>query len=86
MYFPYFIAYILAGFVIALAALFWALTSGQFRDQRRARFIPLVDDPGPPPARITRFNRIEAYLLGGIVLAGLAASAALLIYSLVHGG
>lgn len=86
MYFPYFVAYILVGFVITLAALLWALKSGQFREQQRARFIPLVDDPGPPPARVTRWNRIEAYVLMGIALAGLTASAALLLYSLVRGG
>ena len=86
MYFPYFVTYIIVGLVISLAALLWALTNGQFREQRRARFIPLADDLGPPPARISRFNRIEAYILGGIALAGLTASAALLIYSLVRGG
>ena len=86
MYFPYFITYIVVGLAITLLALFWALRNGQFRDQQRARFIPLADDLGPPPERISRFNRVEAYILGGIVLAGLTASAALLVYSLVRGG
>ena len=86
MYFPYFMTYILAGFAISLAALLWALGSGQFRDQQRARYLPLADDPGAPPARVTRFNRVEAYLLGGLAAAGLAASGALLVYSLVRGG
>ena len=86
MYFPYFATYIVAGLVISLVALFWALANDQFRDQQRARFIPLADDPGPLPAKISRFNRIEAYILGGIALAGLTASAALLIYSMGFGG
>ena len=86
MYFPYFATYIVVGLVISLAALIWALANGQFREQQRARFIPLADDPGPPPARISRFNRMEAYILGAIALAGLTASAALLLYSVVRGG
>ncbi len=83
MYFPYFITYISIGLIIALAALIWALANGQFGEQQRARFIPLADDPGPPPARISVFNRIEAYVLGGIAVAGLAAIAWLLVYSMV---
>ena len=43
MYFPYFITYMIVGFAISLAAFFWALKNGQFKDQKRARFLPLED-------------------------------------------
>ena len=44
MYYPYFIAYMAAGFIISLVVFFWALNSGQFKDQQRARFLPLQND------------------------------------------
>lgn len=44
MMYLYFILYILAGFIITLSLLFWALKNGQFRDQKRARFLPLAGE------------------------------------------
>ena len=86
MYFPYFITYIVVGLAIALAVFFWALRNGQFRDQERARYLPLQGDvdAGPPP--VSRFSRIEVYGLFLLAAAGLAASAAVLIFAIIHGG
>jgi cbb3-type cytochrome oxidase maturation protein len=82
MYFPYFIAYIAIGLIISLLVFFWALKHGQFRDQQRARFIPLrgVADDGPAPT--SRAGRWEVYALFGLAAAGLSASAAVLLYAL----
>lgn len=44
MIYLYFILYIVAGFIITLCLLFWALKNGQFRDQQRARFLPLLGE------------------------------------------
>ena len=44
MYYPYFIAYMAIGFAVSLVVFFWALNTGQFKDQQRARFIPLEND------------------------------------------
>ncbi|MBW2435232.1 MAG: cbb3-type cytochrome oxidase assembly protein CcoS, partial [Deltaproteobacteria bacterium] len=33
-----------AGFIISLVVFFWALNNGQFKDQQRARFLPLYND------------------------------------------
>lgn len=83
MYYPYFIAYMLAGFVISLVVLFWALRNGQFRDQRRLRFLPLTDQPDPAPSvKVTRINRLEGYVLLGLACAGLATTAAVLFFTL----
>lgn len=81
MYYPYFIAYIVIGFGISLLVFGWALRSGQFRDQHRARFLPLRDLTDGPPVRISRFSRIEIYSLFVLVAIGLVASAALLMYA-----
>lgn len=84
MYFPYFITYMIVGFAISLVAFFWALKNGQFKDQKRARFLPLEEDPDTPGAKISVFNRYEGYALVFLALAGLVASAAVLVFALLN--
>ncbi len=85
MYFPYFITYIAIGFAISLVVFFWALKHGQFKDQERARFLPLADEPDQPVVKVSKINRYEAYALWFLALAGLSASAAVLIFALLYG-
>ena len=85
MYYPYFITYIIIGFAISLAALLWALRNGQFRDQQRARFLPLEGEQEPSEVKVSRFNRIEAYALLFLVCAGLLTSGAVLLFALFFG-
>jgi cbb3-type cytochrome oxidase maturation protein len=85
MYFPYFITYMVVGFAISLLAFFWALKNGQFKDQKRARFLPLEDDQEPPVKNVSKIKPYEIYALIFLVLAGLAASAAALVFSLLKG-
>lgn len=82
MYFPYFVAYILVGLAISLAAFLWALRNGQFQDQQRARFLPLRGDADSRPIKATRFGRLETIGLFVLATAGLAATAAVLAYAL----
>ncbi|MBW1836619.1 MAG: cbb3-type cytochrome oxidase assembly protein [Deltaproteobacteria bacterium] len=84
MYFPYFITYMVVGFIISLAVFFWALRNGQFKDQQRARFLPLEDEHETPIAKISTFKRYEAYALVLLSLAGLAASGAVLLFALLN--
>jgi len=86
MYYPYFITYIIVGFVISLFAILWALKNGQFKDQQRARFLPLEDELEPPAIKRSRFNRYETYALLFLVCAGLLASMAVLIFALFFTG
>lgn len=86
MYFPYFMTYILVGFAISLVVFFWALKTGQFSDQQRARFLPLEDENEPPSGQATRIQTIEIVALGILACTGLAASAAVLIFSLFFAG
>ena len=44
MYYTLFIVYLIAGFAITIWAFLWALRNGQFKDQQRARFLPLDED------------------------------------------
>jgi cbb3-type cytochrome oxidase maturation protein len=81
MYFPYFVAYIVIGIGISLLVFLWAVKTGQFHDQQRARYLPLRDEPDPGPVKISRFRRWEIYGLFFLAAAGLAATAALLLYA-----
>ncbi len=83
MYFPYYIAYMTAGFVITLVVFFWALNQGQFKDQNRARFIPLEADGNTKPVKASRFARLETIALFALVSIGLAASAAVVTFALL---
>ena len=85
MYYPYFIAYMAAGFIISLVVFFWALNSGQFKDQQRARFLPLQNDLHTQPAKVPRFARIQTYALLTLVCLCLASAVAVVIFSLVKG-
>jgi cbb3-type cytochrome oxidase maturation protein len=83
MYFPYFITYMVVGLAISLLAFFWALKNGQFKDQKRARFLPLADEQEPPATKVSKIKPYEIYTLIFLVLAGLAASAAALVFSIL---
>lgn len=83
MYYPYFIAYMSAGFVISIVVFFWALNNGQFQDQQRARFMPLESDPNPKPVKASRFARIEIVILFSLVCICLMASVAFISFTLM---
>ena len=84
MYFPYFISYMIIGFVISLAVFIWALNHGQFRDQARARFLPLEDDAGQQEIKTSGISRYEVYVLLFLAGAGLLASGATLLFALIN--
>ena len=84
MYYPYFISYMLAGLVIALLVFAWAMKNQQFRDQQRARFLPLFDAPLQKSTRATRISRIEVYILFGLACVGLCSSFAVVIFALLR--
>jgi len=86
MYYPYFIAYMVIGFGISLVVFFWALSRGQFRDQERARFLPLEQGEGSRALKISRTGRYEAYGLGLLVALGLLATGAVLLFAILCGG
>jgi cbb3-type cytochrome oxidase maturation protein len=77
MYFPFWLVLVVFSLTASLAAFFWGLKSGQFSDQKRARYLPLGDIR--PQAVIKEPSKwtIEVYVLlfiGLLVLSGMAAS------------
>ena len=76
----------LSGFVISLVVLFWALRNGQFKDQQRARFLPLEEGLEREPVKVSKIGKIEAYALIVLASLGLFGTAATLIFTLIKGG
>lgn len=85
MYFPYFISYMVVGLAISLVVFIWALNNGQFKDQQRARYLPLKDDEEMPVVQVKKISRYETYALMFLACAGLAVIAAVLIFALLKG-
>jgi cbb3-type cytochrome oxidase maturation protein len=85
MYYPYFITYMLIGFVLSLLVFLWALNHGQFRDQDRARFLPLRGEPESKGVRKSAMSRIELYALLSLACLGLLAIVAVLAFALIRG-
>lgn len=83
MYYPYFIAYMAVGFTISLVVFFWALNTGQFKDQQRARFIPLDSEEPAKPAVASRFARIQTIALFSLVCICLGCSVAVITFALI---
>ncbi len=85
MYYPYFLTYMALGLGITLIVFSWALSRGQFKGQQRARYLPLHDAPDPPPPKPSRFIRLQIITLFIMAALGLSASAAVIIFALIHG-
>lgn len=79
MYYPYFILYMALGLIISLGVFFWALKSGQFNDQQRARYLPLKDLPENQPVQKSGPGRLELYALWMIAGVGLVMTAWVLL-------
>jgi len=83
MYFPYLIAYMSAGFVISIATFLWALNAGQFRDQQRARYLPLEGVADAAPVKAPRYYRIKIIILFVLACSGLITTAAAIVYTVL---
>ena len=86
MYFPYLITYMLAGFIISLITFVWALNAGQFKDQQRARFLPLQGETEPAAAKVSQFYRIKVFILFVLACSGLVTTAAVIAIIVLHAG
>jgi nitrogen fixation-related uncharacterized protein len=85
MYYPYFLTYMALGFGITLLVFSWAMNAGQFKDQQRARYLPLHEAPDPPPAKPSRFVRLQVATLVLMALLGFSASASVVVFAFIYG-
>lgn len=87
MYFFGWLTLVIVSLAISLLAFVWALESGQFSDQERARYLPLVDVPAAAPAGpLPQGRGIYALLVVIALGAGVIIAPILLtIYHLMEG-
>ncbi|MDP2647015.1 MAG: cbb3-type cytochrome oxidase assembly protein CcoS [Desulfobacterales bacterium] len=78
-----FISYIAAGLTIGLLVFLWALKNGQFKDQERARFLPMENEPEFQPGKLSRLSQYETWILFFLACAGLFTIGATLLFSLM---
>ena len=83
MYYPYFITYMAIGLMLSLGVFFWALKTGQFKEQQRARFLPLKDMSDRAIPQKKSGARYEVYALWAMALIGLVLTGLILINALL---
>ncbi len=81
MYYPFFLAYILTGLFIGVGVFVWALKTGQFADQQRARFLAMEESTQPATTPSAKAGR-DLYFVFYLALAAIGASVALVGYAL----
>jgi cbb3-type cytochrome oxidase maturation protein len=67
-----FLLYLLAGIVLCAAVFYWAVASGQFRDQERARYLPLFGQ-APLPRDVSTGRWSRSMILTVLLLCGTLA-------------
>jgi nitrogen fixation-related uncharacterized protein len=83
MFYAAWLTLIAAGAGASIAALFWALKTGQFSDQGRARYLPLTEELALTPIDTPKRLPAEVYALAIIIVLGLvsiASTVSLTIY------
>lgn len=83
-YYTLYIIYIILSTIVGVWGFWWALKNGQFRDQQRARFLPLREEEEPPRLEVN-LHRHHAYVLVGLVIAWLLLTGVFAVYVLVRG-
>ena len=84
MFFLGWILLIMAGLAASVAIFYWALRTGQFSDQERARYLPLSDRfPQPSVANPSKLSK-EVYALLFALALGLAGMLGTVLLTSYH--
>jgi len=75
----------LLGFIVSLIVFLWALNNNQFKDQERARYLPLYGETVSEPVRVSRISRIETIALFSLACIGLLLITAVLGFGILKG-
>jgi cbb3-type cytochrome oxidase maturation protein len=84
MYFYGWIILVSISLWVSLLAFVWALRTGQFADQGRARYLPLASEYLPTPPSDGNKRTIESYALLAVAAIGLVGFLSAIIVSLVQ--
>lgn len=69
------------GILTSIWVFVWALRTGQFSEQGRARYLPLEDEPLRPYVADPSKLPIEVYVLLGVFGIGIVAMASTIVFS-----
>ena len=59
----------------------WALKSGQFKEQDRARYLAIEDKREKPDKVASRYGKLQLYMLFGFIILGIVISASVVVYA-----
>ena len=76
-----FILFIFSGLFFGVIVFLWALKSGQFKEQERARYLAIEEEQEDPENGITRSGQLQSYVLLGLLLVGILISASVVVYA-----
>jgi cbb3-type cytochrome oxidase maturation protein len=76
-----FIIFIFSGLFFGIIVFLWALKSGQFKEQQRARYLAVEDELGKPDYAVSRSAKLQLYVLFGFIIVGILVSASVVIYA-----
>lgn len=76
-----FIIFIFSGLFFGIIVFLWALKSGQFKEQQRARYLAIEDDGEKPDFVVSRSAKLQVYVLFGFIIVGILVSASVVIYA-----
>ena len=77
----FFIIFIFSGLFFGIIVFLWALKSGQFKEQNRARYLAIEDDQEQTEVVVSRSTQLQSYVLIGLIVAGILISASVVIYA-----
>jgi cbb3-type cytochrome oxidase maturation protein len=76
-----FIIFIFSGLVFGILTFLWALKSGQFKEQERARYLAIEDEQEKPDDVASRSGQLQSYMLFGFLIVGILISASVVVYA-----
>jgi cbb3-type cytochrome oxidase maturation protein len=76
-----FIIFIFSGLFFGIIVFLWALKSGQFKEQERARYLAIDDDQDDPENEVSRSGQLQSYAMLGLLLVGILISTSVLVYA-----
>ncbi len=79
--YPLFIIFIFSGLFFGIIVFLWALKSGQFKEQQRARYLAIEDEEEKPDFVVSLSAKLQVYELFGFIIVGILVSASVVIYA-----
>ena len=75
---------VVSGLAVSFLVFFWGIKTGQFTDQGRARYLPLIGETTSSPLKNPAKLSAEVYVLIFVIGLGLTAMLAAIILTLMN--